>query len=1109
MEIVPIFTTHYSLGASLITSEKPAKEIDVTAPLSIFDITKKDNFNIVYVVDNNMCGFYEQYQLSKKENVNYRFGLKLKVVNDINDPSNDYVSDIIIFIKNSAGYSDLLKINEFSVYSGYSHPLPRIDWKNLNELMTKNLLLVIPFYNSFLYVNSFKLNSNICPVFSKVKPIFFINEQNLSFEENLKESVLSYCKKNNYDYYYSHNIYYYLNEHAKALQVLRCLDERTSYEKPELPGFCSDSFSFESLMTKVDNLDNTSFDNYFTNYKIDILDNGIRLPKVEITEEQKLKVGLDSSADNNTYFKHLIYDGYKKIILNNPEKAAKKDIYINQIKEEMAIFKKLHLVDYMLLVADFISHCKSNDIPVGPGRGSSAGSIIAYLTNIVDVDPIERELFFSRFMSESRVKVNKVDDIVYLTGSIADVDSDVCYHRRKEVIKYLQDKYPNRTSKIGTLTTLSGKIVIKEVSKILLNYSEIDSKYLSDMIDRVFGKVVPLKQAYEEVANFKKWVDLNKEAYDIARLLENLIHNRGQHASGLLISYDPINSIIPITRGIDSNKEEYFASAYDMESVGNILCKIDILGLKTLSNLAEMSKITNIKYKDIDVNYPETYNFIRNSENYHGLFQIEKGLGKNTVLKVKPKNLEELSSCLAVGRPGSMKFVDDLAKYTNTGEYLQNYELLDKYLKTTGGIIIYQEQINQICQHVYKMKPEDASLVEYAIRKKKKEDMAKWEPILYKQGELNNIPKEATDKFWSTCINSADYLFCRAHSISYAYLSSYTAYYKALYPLAYFTALLKMAKNQELNEVSAAQRELPYFGIELLPPNLKYSKSDFSIEGNNIRYGLGTIKGVADAALTKLDNFNGEAATKFDLFNNCLECKIGLGTVRALIYAGCFPDYGKTRAKLLLEFEIYNKLKDKERILVNKYSKQFNEDLFAIIKYLINNKDDNGKPFIKESRFNTIKKEYVKPKEIYDYNQKYGELLNILQEYDVLGYSFSGNLTSYYKNTYPELVPLNEVATALEGEKFTFIARIKSIKQSKTKNGNAMVTTELKDDNAEIMGRAFSETTKLFFDEKDKLLKEDTIVVCQGLKKDGNTVFINWAKPLFDLKFAKRYTDIG
>ncbi len=1107
--ILPVFSSHYSLSKSILTLDG-AGEIDPNEPepISIFTIAKKHGLKQVFIVEDNLGGFYGAYTQSEKEGIHLGFGLNLIVKNDENSES-----IVTIWMRNTEGYEDLLRINEYANYDGYEHPDAKITWPMLNTLMTPNLGVTIPFYSSFLAKNLFEMGSNCIPEFTNFEPVFLINKQGMPWDDSLEEIVTKYCADNGYKTRGAHDIYYYDDAEVEALQVFRCIGNRSNFEKPELEHFCSNQFSFESYAKSVKNDFSCDFGKNFSKYNIGKLTNGVRLPEISVSEEERKELKLPENATNFDVLKALTKQGLRNKILNDPKLSVDKDKYIERCKEELETFERLHLVDYILLVRDILSWAINNDIPVGPARGSSAGSLVAYLIDIVQINPMKYGLYFSRFISEARAQSKELDGIVYLNGStMPDVDTDISYKQRHKVIEYIYHKYKGKTAKIGTTTTLTGKLLIKEVSKIYLNYSEDDAKHLADMIEKVFGVVADLKDAYEDNRAFKAWVNSsedNLKCYRLARRLENLIKNRGQHPSGIAISYHKINELVPIVRSSDGHE---FVTAYDMKDVANILVKVDILGLKTLDVLDETCKMVGIgDYKNIDVDSESIYNFLDKSENYHGLFQIEKGLGKNTILTVKPKSIHDYAACVAIGRPGAMKFIPDYAKYKETGEYTKLYDPIDKYLQRTGGIIIYQEQINEICQNVYQMSGKDADMVRYAIGKKKREEMEKWEPVIFAQGEKLGIPKEITDKFWATCNASADYLFNQSHSYAYGMLSAYTTFVKSEYPLAFFTCLLRMAKEEPdpMEEISTIQKELMHFGIKLLAPSIKDSYEDFTVEQDNIRYGLSAIKGLADAAQKRLVNFDRQFSNKFELFNNCLQARLGLTVVSSLILAGCFPDYGIGRARLLLEFQTYNLLSEREKTMVNIYSKRIGENLFTILKYLQANTDEKGNQLIKTSRLETIKRDYENYKKIYDFNQTNGTVLSFLEERSVLGYSYSCNLSSIYKREYPEIVSINEAITDLSDAKNTFIGIVKTVKEGKSREKKTpYIAIELEDDAAGVKIMAFKDNMKYFQDGDERAVEPGAIVVCRGKKMDKSTYFVDWGKVLWDVKLVKRVNQI-
>lgn len=854
-------------------------------------------------------------------------------------------------------------------------------------------------------------------------------------------------------------------------------------------------------------------DSKFTKLKLSDLTNGVRLPQVNISDKLKLDLGLDLNCSNYDVLVALVKKGFfskKDTFSKAPE------VYKERCKQELRIFKQLNLVDYVLLIHDFLDFVSSQGISRGKGRGSVTGSLVMYLIGVTQVDPIKHNLPFARFISEARAQSKEIDGIIYLNGAtMPDVDTDISYKRRSEVISYITNKYPNRTAKISNNLTLTGKALIKDVVKVILNYHESDAKRLSDMIDKRFGTVERLSDTYKNSALFKKWVDesaYNKYSFNIARKLEKLVISKGQHASGMAISYNPIDELVPLERSVSG---EDIVTAFDMKDVANILVKIDILGLKTADLIQDtIQLIGNIKEEDIDINDPSIYGYLASCSDYHGLFQIEKGLGKNTVLQVQPKNIDQLCACLAIGRPGAMKFIPDFIKFVKTGEMPKVYPAIDEILGETGGILIYQEQINRICQEVYKISADDAELIRRAIGKKKREEMEVWEPVLYKQGELLNIPKEVTDYFWNVCNDSADYLFSVNHSMAYAYITALTVYLKANYPKQFFLALLRIAKEEDtsLEQISIISKEMINLGIKLLPPSIARSEVDFYIdeEANAIRYGLGAIKNIGEAVREKLMNFNRNNPTKFHLFNNCLNSKLGLRSIQPLIMAGCFPDYGVSRSKLLLEYQTFNILTDRERNLVFSLGEKFNYNLFDILRYLSENKDADGKDYIKPSRLETIKRDYYNYKEIYKFNSEHEDLSIYLLEKYSLGFAYSKNLTALYQSKYSDIIGIKDLEDLEDKSYVTIVGTVLEVEQKKSqKNNTPFVKFILEDDYNSIGVIAYGEDrVKQLMDADGKLIKDGIIIIIRG-QKSGDIIFANKLYPQWKAVAVKQFTEIA
>ena len=784
----------------------------------------------------------------------------------------------------------------------------------------------------------------------------------------------------------------------------------------------------------------------FQPYNLEL--HGVRLPVIEIPQEDKTNLGLDSRSTNTEYLIKLCDSGFKKKVLNNKIDPKRGKEYEARCKLELEMFKKLNLVDYVLLVHDVLSWCDKEGIPKGPARGSSACSLVLYLTGCTNIDPIIYGLYFTRFVSEARAKSKIVGGVTYVSGkSMPDVDSDISYYHRDKVIKHIEEKYKGRTAKIGTQSCLTGKILIKEVSKCVLEYSEEQAKHLADLIEKHFGVVENLENTYKNNVSFQKWVDTsieNKKCFETACSLENLFKNKGCHPSGIAVSFDNIYDLMPLE--LSASKD--IVTSYNMDEVATQVVKLDILGLKTVDVIAETCKLLKIKPEDIDINDQSIYDFLKTKDLFYGLFQIEEGLSKKVILEVKPRNIDQLAACVSISRPGAFTYIGAYKKFVNENIIEPFYPPFDNALKDTGNIIVYQEQINRICMEVYGLSPEDSDEIRRCVGKKDREGIKKWEPVIFQTGQQKNIPQEVTQKFWDTINKSADYLFNRGHGFSYATITAQTTYLKTNYPQEFFISLLRMAKFEPnpIEVISKINQELRNFGITLLPPHILNSDIDFKVVGKDILFGLGAIKGVSEKTIEKLNNFRHPHSNKFEIFAGAKEAGLSIGILASLILVGSLDIKGQKRAKVVYEAQLFNVLTEKEKQLVISLGEQFNYDLVKCLRHIRTLKTDKGKPVIKDTRYDTIKKHEAPYKEMLEFNSKNEDLSKFYMEKALLGYSYSVKLIDIYKNVAPDLITIDEVKSSLEFEKVHFMGEAVKVVSKKGKDsGRKYIRVEVSD----------------------------------------------------------------
>jgi DNA polymerase-3 subunit alpha len=850
-----------------------------------------------------------------------------------------------------------------------------------------------------------------------------------------------------------------------------------------------------------------SFLDGFTTYD-DCAPAGVLLPEIDVEGKYYNKLNIDSSSSNYDFLRALCMEGVKS---KGIDKLPNKKEYYSRTKMELEIFKDLGFVDYILLNWDILNYCHENEIPTGPGRGSAAGSLVLFLIDVTKVDPIKYDLFFERFVSKSRARKIEKNGVTYLDGSLlADVDNDIAYEHRQKVIDYIEQKHPGRTANILTLNTLSGKLCIKECGKIVGEYSEQDVNLVSSYIPKKFGKVAPLDSAVEESQKFGDWAKENQRVFKIARQLEGLNKNTGVHPSGIAISHSKISDICPIQKTNDGS----FVTGYDMNWVSELMVKFDILGLRTLSVIYDVCSEIGMDVYDINLDDPSLYSAFDSLENPHGLFQIEADTNFRVCKKIKPRSLEELSAVVAIARPGALEFADRYADYVSSGESQSVHEFFDDVLSYTGGIPLYQEQLMKMAVKVGFTLDESEQL-RRIVGKKKVDQMPAWQKKIEDKVRNDSLPVEVGDVLWSVAEDSANYSFNKSHSISYATLAAWTTYLKFKHPKQFFLSLLKMSQFEPnpQDEISKISRELPFFNITLLPPNLIKSKFDFIIDKSNIRFGLNSIKGISEKSLKSLEEFRDtENSNKYDVFLSAKQAGLNIGVVSALIQAGALSENEElSRPRLVLEAQAFNLLTDREKRNFIAIGTKYNYDILASIHAAKTDNliADDNRPIMNSKRFETFKKKYDKYKAIYEQNVKYENFANWYFEKKLLGYSYSHKLKEVFKNERNSLKDSLYYRSMENNEKAKFIGVVEDSFKSTSANGNKYIKILLSDELGNIpaiMVDSRRQATCSEYLESNKAPDKDNIVVLTGRKGD-DILFIDGLS-IVDEKICMKLADL-
>ena len=820
----------------------------------------------------------------------------------------------------------------------------------------------------------------------------------------------------------------------------------------------------------------------FSGYK-DSFPPGVLLPKIKIEDRYYKELNLEN-ASNFEFLHKLCEKGFEEKNLKSFKNPKE---YIERYKYELKVLKELGFVDYILLNWDIIKFCKESDIPVGPGRGSAAGSLVLFLIGVTNIDPVKYELFFERFVSKNRAKKIEKDGVMYLDGSLlADIDNDIAYEHRQKVIDYIEFKNPNRTAKILTLNTLSSKLCIKECGKIVGDLSEKEVAVLSDYIPKKFGKVESLSNAIDSSSKFKEWSKKNKNIFDISLKIEGLNKNTGVHPSGIAISNKEILNLCPL----QFTSDDSLVTGYDMNDVSELMVKFDVLGLRTLSVIDRVSSILNINLEDLDLEDESIYEPLKNDFHHpHGIFQLEADTNFRVCQKVKPSNLEQLSAVIAIARPGALDFLDNYSEYVRTNQVSNVHPIFLDILSYTGGIPLYQEQLMKMAVKIG-FNLDEAEQLRRIVGKKKVDQMPEWEQKISEKIEKNNLPKEAGDFLWKVAEDSANYSFNKSHSLSYATLSAWTVYLKNKFPQDFFLSLLSLSKfepnpQEEINKIS---QDLPHFNISLLPPDLGKSNMDFSKEGKDIRFGLNSIKGVSEKSLKSLSNFRSKKSpNKFDIFVAAKLSGLNIGILSSLIQAGCLSEAESSRPLLVLEAQSFNLLTDREKRNIINIGEKYNYKLLDIIAAA---KDgliaEDGKPLMKESRFNTFKKKYDDYKKIYLQNRKFEKFANWYFERKLLGYSYTEDLKSVFKNS-ENILNSIDYKEMRERERGKFVGVVEDSFKGVSRNGNAYLKIVLSDEYGKYSvmlcdNRRYSRYTEFFNKEDSFTPKKDDIISVFGSK---------------------------
>ena len=1100
--------TEYSLldGASRIsgTGEK--------APSPLAVALKAKGMTACAITDHgNMYGVYSFVEAMEKEKIKPIIGSEFYTVRDINvhDPL-EKRHHLILIAKNEEGYHNLMKLSSISFKDGFYYR-PRIDMKLLKEY-SKGLICLSACVQGevprLIIEDNYEGAKRVALEFKEIfSDDYYIEIQDHGIPEEKKALPLlvKLAKEIGVKVVATNDVHYLEKSDADMQDVLMCISMKKQLTDADRIRLEPEEFylkSYDEMYEKFswieEALENTNeiADKCSLKIKTHADPGHYEIPEFD-TPEKYDYLPKENNQREAAYLRDLTYEGIARRY-----KVQTKEI-LDRVEYELDVIIRMGFAGYYLIVWDFVNYSKTHGIPVGPGRGSGVGSIVAYAIGITNVDPLKYDLFFERFLNPERV-------------SMPDFDIDFCTINRERTIQYVQEKYgKDHVAQIITYGTLSARAVVKDVARVYsIPYADADkwAKAINNVVHISLSQALgrgPYKNDEEKAKmvspDFIKYYEEDvtaKTIIDMSLRVENMPRQTGMHAAGVLICPRPVWDFVPLQRS-----GEYITTQFDKKQVEAMgLLKMDFLGLNTLTDIeaaldfveettGKRPNLENLSFDD-----PNVYKLISDGET-KAVFQVEQEGMRKFMMQLQPNCLEEIIAGVALYRPGPMQFIPNYIDCKFHPEHIHYlHPMLESSLKVTYGCIVYQEQVMQIAREVAGYSFGKADELRRAMGKKDAAKMAANKDIFIngKKDENGNViiegavnrgmPREIADELFEQIRKFAEYAFNKSHATAYAVITYQTAWLKRYYPLCFLAAVL----NNRITNADEVKNYINYLNtinIKVLPPDINKSKTKFSIEGNDLRFGLMAIKNVGEAAVESIieeRDKNGDFTDLEDLLNRVSGVNINKRMVESMIKGGVFDCFGKTRATLIASYE---------RIM----------DTIA--------KDKKNSECGQLSLFDTlIDDEYTKFK--YPDIPEYTEINKLMLEKEVLGmyvtghplnsfrnelkkFSFNTSMLAVVEDTEEDETNVDEDAgyktvnydRSLDGKRIKLGGIINSVERKFTKRGDAMGVGIIEDLYGQIQFVIYSKS----FEQYRDLLKENALVIFEGtlVIKEDETPKIN------------------
>ncbi len=877
----------------------------------------------------NMFGAIDFYNAMRKEGIKPIIGMEAYIHNsdDLGDKSTRQRYHLCLYAKNEIGYKNLMYLSSQAYINGFYY-YPRINKKLLRE-HSEGLVCTAACLQGEVnwHLNTSEKNlkfgakgyEGAKEVALEYKEIFGddfyleIMRHGINDQLRIDKDIIRLSIETGIKIVATNDTHYTYKEDADAHEAFMCIAMNKLYDDPDRLRHSVHEFYVKSPEEIARLYADIPEAIEATQEIVDKCNLEIKLgnptpPNFKFTRERAKKVGLElpepeveySLKNDIVLFEYEARAGLEER-LKYVEKSKHQE-YRDRLQTEIDIINSMKFPGYMLIVWDFVREAKEMGIPVGPGRGSAAGSLVAYALKITDIDPMPYGLLFERFLNPERV-------------SMPDIDMDFCQSRRQEIIDYVIRKYGRyNVAQIITFGKLLAKGVIRDVARVLdMPYAQADA--MAKLIPDELG--ITLDKAYEKEPKIKELIESDPKAarvWEFAKALEGLNRNAGTHAAGVVISNDELWNKTPLFK---PSGQDTLATQYNGKYIEDVdLIKFDFLGLKTLTVVDEALKLVRerhgveIDFQAVDIQDPKVYEYISTGETL-GLFQIESSGMQDLARKLKPSGFEDIIAMLALYRPGPMEsgMLDDFVERKHgRAEITYMFPELEPILKPTYGVIVYQEQVMQIVQTIGGFSLGGADLVRRAMGKKIKEEMDRLKGEFAEGAEKKGFDRAKSEELFDLIVKFAGYGFNKSHSAAYALITFYTSYLKCYFPTDFMAAQLSLEKDNTTKVVKYVEA-VKKMGIDLLPPDINRSSLKFiadSIDGKEvILFGLGAIKGAGDVAIASILEARGDEPFKnlSDFISRIDSTKVNKKVIESLIKAGALDSFGYSRRAMLMQIE--------------------------------------------------------------------------------------------------------------------------------------------------------------------------------------------------------------